>query len=263
MNEITSIALVLISVYLLLAAFLYIYQRKLIYYPMPVDTEFGATEVVVDNQGIRLHGWILNPGQDKAVIYFGGNSELITHRRGFFEDVFRDYSVYLINYRGYGNSQGNPSEAGLFSDALAIFDYAAARHDSVSAYGRSLGSGVAVYLAATRQLEKLILLTPYDSVVAVAQKAYPLFPVRYLIKDRFDSAALAGDIDIPVLISSAEFDREIKLAHTLALKKSFNRALVDYQMIAGAEHNNIVDFPNYRETVQQFVLRRSVRPDDS
>lgn len=253
MIEITSIALVLIGVYLLLAAFLYLFQRKLLYFPVPVDPAFVAEQVVVDNHGTRLQGWVLNPGKRRAVLYFGGNSELVTHRRGFFEDVFRDYSVYLINYRGYGNSEGSPSEAGMFSDALAIYDQLITRHDSIIAYGRSLGSGVAVYLAARRPLEKLILLTPYDSVEAIAQKLYPMFPVRYLIKDRFDSAAIAPDIEIPVMITSAEFDREVKLSHTLALKMRFIRAPLKYLMIAGAAHNNIVDFPDYRDALREFV----------
>ena len=256
MTEIIFIALALTGVYLLLAAFLYLYQRKLIYFPVALDPNFVAEQVVVDNRGTRLRGWVLNPGQRKAVIYFGGNSEMITHRRGFFEDVFCDYSVYLINYRGYGDSEGSPSEAGLFSDALAIYDQLSSRHDSIRAYGRSLGSGVAVYLASRRPLEKLILLTPYDSVAAVAQKIYPMFPVRYLIKDRFDSAALAPEIEAPVLITSAEHDREIKLSHTLALKQRFTRAPLDYMMISGAAHNNIVDFPDYREAVRKFVSSR-------
>jgi len=263
MNEIISIILVLVSLYLLLAAFLYIYQRKLIYHPMPVDPEFDADEVSIDNKGTLLHGWVLNPGKPRAMIYFGGNSEMVTHRREYFETVFSDYSVYLINYRGYGKSQGSPNECGMFSDALAIYDELIKQHDSISAYGRSLGSGVAVYLAAMRPLEKLILLTPYDSVAAVAQGIYPLFPTRYLIRDRFDSASRAGSIDVPVLITSAENDREIRLPHTLALKQKFNSALVVYQMIAGAAHNDIIDFPEYRVVVQSFLLGRKPKPDGS
>ena len=178
---------------------------------------------------------------------------MITHRQEFFESVFSDYSVYLINYRGYGNSEGSPSESGLFSDALAIYDQISGQHDAISAYGRSLGSGVAVYLAAQRPLQKLILLTPYDSVVEVAQKLYPMFPIRYLIKDRFDSASLAAGIKIPVLITSAENDREIPLQHTLALKQSFTASTVEYLMIAGAAHNDIVDFPQYRVALKEFI----------
>ena len=242
-----------IALYLSAGAWLYLRQRRLIYYPVAHDRDFAAEALRLVNDGVELHGWRLNPGRDKAVIYFGGNSEMVTHRREFFEDVFRDYSVYLFNYRGYGLSQGSPSEAALCADALAIFDWVSARHASVAAYGRSLGSGVAVYLAAHRPLERLLLLTPYDSVAEVAQRLYPIFPARWLLKDRFDSAALAGRIEVPVMIASAEHDREIPLAHTLALRARFTRAPVRYVEIAGAAHNDIVDFPAYRDAVRNFV----------
>ncbi|MCP4876147.1 MAG: alpha/beta hydrolase [Gammaproteobacteria bacterium] len=253
MKEITAIILVLASIYLLFAAYLWLFQRKMIYYPTSIDPAFGANEIKVDNQGILLHGWVLNPGQRKALIYFGGNSELITHRQAYFDEVFGDHSVYLVDYRGYGKSRGSPSESGLFSDSLAIYDHLSTQHESVIAYGRSLGSGVAVYLATQRPLHKLILLTPYDSVAEVAQKLYPMFPIRYLIKDRFDSASRAAQIEMPVLIASAEQDREIALSHTLALKQSLSRADVEYVQIAGAAHNDIVDFPDYRSVVKKFI----------
>ena len=254
-KEFTSIAALLIGIYLVMAAFLYLYQRKLIYFPVPHDAQFVAEEVNIDNQGTRLHGWVLNPGRRGAVIYFGGNSELITHRREFFEDVFDDHSIYLVNYRGYGKSEGRPSEAGLFSDALAIYDHVRERHPAVIAYGRSLGSGVAVHLAAERRLDRLILLTPYDSVAEIGQRSYPIFPVRLLIRDRFDSAARAAEISTPVLITAAEQDRVIPLPRTLALRAAFSNAPLQYQVIAGAAHNDIVDFPAYRDAVRTFLRR--------
>jgi len=258
MKEITAFILVLSSVYLLISAYLYLFQRNLIYFPVSLDPAFRAQEIVVENLDVKLHGWVLNPGRTKAVIYFGGNSELVTHRSHYFETVFADYSVYLVNYRGYGKSEGNPSESALFSDALAIYDHIRESHVSdgkvsITAYGRSLGSGVAVYLAANRKLEQLILLTPYDSIAEVAQKLYPLFPVRWLIKDRFDSASRAAEITIPVLIGGAELDRVIDLQHTLALRQRFTRARVKYQQIKGAAHNDIIDFPQYRTLVERFI----------
>ncbi len=239
--------------YLLLAAALFLYQRRMIYFPTAAVPDFNAAAISIDNRGTRLHGWVLNPGRQQAMIYFGGNSESITHRRGFFEDVFADYSVYLIDYRGYGASGGKPSESGFFSDALAIYDDIVQRHESITAYGRSLGSGVAVFLAAHRPLVKLILLTPYDSITAVAQRLYPLLPVRLLLRDRFDSAALAPRIDNPVFIASAEHDRRIDLSHTLALKSAFERAPITYCMVAGAAHHDIVDFAEYREALGRFI----------
>lgn len=253
MKEITYTLLVLAGIYLLIAALLFVFQRKLIYYPVPVDPAFRADEIIIENTGIELHGWVLHPGRAHALIYFGGNSEPITARREYFDSLFADYSVYLVNYRGYGNSQGQPSETALFADALAIYDGIRPRHESISAYGRSLGSGVAVYLAARRPVDRLILLTPYDSIAAVAQSAYPLFPVDFLIRDRFDSAALAAQIDGPVLIASAELDRVIGLQHTLALRHNFIRAEVDYVQIEGAAHNDITEFAQYHEAVARFI----------
>lgn len=253
MHEIVAIFLLLAAVYLLLGALLYLFQRRLIYYPMPVDPDFNAQPVCIDNRGTRLRGWVLHPDRPRAVIYFGGNSELISNRAALFDDLFRDDSVYLINYRGYGDSDGKPSEAGLCADALAIYDEISPRHDRIIAYGRSLGSGVAVYLAAQRALHQLVLVTPYDSIAAVAQKAYPLFPVRWLIRDRFDSAALAGKIDIPVLIVSAEHDRVVRLEHTLELKRRFARAAVSYAMIEGAAHNDVTEFADYRRVLTEFL----------
>ena len=255
MKEIASLALLLFAIYLLIAAFLFVYQRRLLYFPTSVDPDFEAEEISVDNAGTRLHGWVLHPGKERAVIYFGGNSELITHRQEYFDSQFADYTVYLINYRGYGKSQGSPSETDLFSDALAIYDQVRSRHDAVLAYGRSLGSGVAVYLAANRPLDKLILLTPYDSIAEVAQRLYPVFPVKYLIRDRFDSAAMAAQIQVPVLIASAGNDRVIELRHTLALRERFTRAEVEYVQIEGAAHNDIPEFAQYREAISRFIAQ--------
>jgi pimeloyl-ACP methyl ester carboxylesterase len=253
MKELTYILLALVGIYLLVAALLFVFQRRLIYIPVPIDPAFSADEIIIDSQDVELHGWVLHPGKARAVIYFGGNSEPISQRRDYFDSLFADYSVYLVNYRGYGRSQGEPGEAALFADALAIYDRIQPRHTSISAYGRSLGSGVAVYLATRRPLDRLILLTPYDSLVEVAQRLYPLFPIRYMLRDRFDSAALAGQIEIPVLITSAELDRVIRPQQTLALRRSFTRARVAYMQIAGAAHNDVTRFPEYRAAVARFI----------
>ena len=260
MKELTSLLLGLAVIYLLIAAFLFVNQRKLIYHPMPADPRVDAEQATIDNQGIRLRGWVLNPGKPRALVYFGGNAEVISASQLFFETVFSDYSVYLINYRGYGDSEGSPSEAALFADALAIYDRISPQHNSVTAYGRSLGSGVAVYLASQRKLARLILVTPFDSVTSIAQQLYPWLPVRLLLRDRFDSASRAGEIDVPVLLISAENDREIRLEHTLALKNRFTRAPLEYRVIAGAGHNDITSFPDYRALLMDFTR---VRPDDS
>ena len=127
---------------------------------------------------MTLRGWKLNPGKSGALLYFGGNAERLDASRDEFARLFPDRTVYLLSYRGYGASEGQPGEAALFGDALALYDAARARHPRrrYAVIGRSLGSGVASYLASQRPVERLALVTPFDSLAEVAQAHYPVVP---------------------------------------------------------------------------------------
>ncbi len=248
--------LALISIfYLLLLLTMFLFQRNLLYYPVPYQHGINRDEVSFSNNGLTLHGWILNPGKTKALIYFGGNSEAIENNIENFETIFKDHSVYLIHYRGYGKSEGKPTEAGLFSDAIAIYDNITSRYQSISLMGRSLGSGVAVYLAAKRQTEKLILLTPYDSIAEVAQYHYPFVPARLVARDRFESFRYAPEVTAPVLIITAELDRVVPVERALKLSEFFKNNQVTYKMVNSAAHNNVTDYPEYLHLLSDFVGR--------
>jgi pimeloyl-ACP methyl ester carboxylesterase len=187
------------------------------------------------------------------MIYFGGNSEAIENNIVNFEADLSDYSVYLIHYRGYGKSEGKPTEDGLYSDALAIYDAIKEKYESISSMGRSLGSGVAVYLAAHREIDKLILLTPYDSIVKVAQVHYPFVPAHYVARDRFEAFQYAPGISASVLIVTAELDRVVPVERGLKLREYFSPEQVTYKMIPSAAHNNITEFEEYRQLLKRFV----------
>ena len=248
-----SLLLLFAVAYLLIGALLYLMQRNLLFYPVPARDGIAEETIILKNDDLSLHGWILNRGQQKALIYFGGNSEDITDNINQFKDLFKNHTVYLINYRGYGKSQGKPTEQGLFSDAIFIYDQILNSHSSISLMGRSLGSGVAVYLASKRNIKQLLLLTPYDSLAEVAQTHYPYFPTRYLLKDRFDSVSYAKDINVPTLIVSAEFDQVVPVKHAEKLRDQFTQARVSYYLIAGAEHNDVTSFPRYRQVIEAFI----------
>ena len=253
MKSIITILLLLALAYLLIGALLYLLQRNLLFYPVPAREGISEETIIFKNDDISLYGWILNKGQKKALIYFGGNSEDITNNITQFRKLFKNYTVYLVNYRGYGKSQGTPTQQGLFSDAVSIYDQILGLYSSVSLMGRSLGSGVAVYLAAKRNIEKLLLLTPYDSLAEVAQTHYPYFPARYLVKDRFDSITYAKYIRIPVLIITAEFDQVVPVKHALKLRDQFTQARISYHSISGAEHNDVTSFLHYRQLIESFI----------
>jgi hypothetical protein len=239
--------------YLLIVALVYLRQRSMLFYPVPASEGIMEETISFKNRDISLHGWVLNKGQAEAMIYFGGNAEDITNNIDLFKDLFKNFTVYLIDYRGYGNSQGEPTEQGLFSDAIAIYDQIQALHPSISLMGRSLGSGVAVYLASKRDIEQLFLLTPYDSVAELAQTHYPYLPARYLARDRFESITYAKNINAPVLIIAAELDRVVPYKHAEKLRDQFTRAQVSYHLIAGARHNDVTSFPRYREVIEAFI----------
>ena len=256
MKTILSLIYLSVAVYLLCLGLLYFLQRSLLYQPVSGVADIQRETISFDNEGLKLHGWRLNKGRSRALIYFGGNSETISDNILQFEALFKDYTIYLINYRGYGKSEGKPSEAGLFSDALAIYDQIKASHSSINLFGRSLGSGVAVYLATKRRIEQLFLLTPYDSVAAVAQTHYPVFPVKYLIKDRFDSIQYAPKVTAPVLIITAEYDRVVPIKHSEILRDNLVNTSVNYHRISGAAHNNVTNFPGYLEEIERFIKSR-------
>lgn len=257
MKFLFSLITLLALAYLLLLAAMFLFQRSLLYYPVPYQPGIKQAEVSFENGGINLHGWILNPGRSKAIIYFGGNAESIENNIVNFEHLFKDYSVYLIHYRGYGKSEGEPTESALFSDALAIYDAIQAQYQSISLMGRSLGSGVAVYLASKRNTEKLILLTPYDSIVEVAQHHYPFVPVRYAARDRFESIRYAPTVTAPVLMVTAELDQIVPVERAIRLKEFLTNTLVTYKMIESAGHNDdFAEFPEYQQLLSDFVGHR-------
>lgn len=253
MKLILSIVVTITVVYVLLLAAIFVFQRQLLYFPVPHPRGVNAQEVEFENEGLKLRGWIINPGRSRAVIYFGGNAEAIENNIADLETDFKNYSFYLVHYRGYGKSEGNPTEGGLYSDALAIYDAISKKYESVSLIGRSLGSGVAVYLAAHRSIDKLILLTPFDSITEVARMHYPFIPVHYVARDRFEAFRFAPEITAPVLMVTAERDRVVPVERALKLREYFSPAQLTYRMIGSANHNNITEFSEYRQLLSEFL----------
>jgi pimeloyl-ACP methyl ester carboxylesterase len=194
-------------------------------------------------------------GPHALVIYFGGNGEevspMVTQARHF-----PGCALLVMNYRGYGSSEGKPSERALVADALSLYDHAAALPGidgkRIIAMGRSLGSGVAVALAASRPLAGVILVTPYDSMVAVAHTHYPLLPVSLLLKHRFESAERAPAIHAPGLILTAGDDRVIPRKHSDALYAVWGGAKTKVE-IPGADHNSIDAYPAYWSAIADFL----------
>ena len=252
-TAIILLILLLVAGYILAALHLYINQRSMIYFPHKGPSDSHDTTFELQSDGHILKGWIVNPGRKKAIIYFGGNSERIEGNIAAFQNIFPHYTLYLLNYRGFGESDGKPTEAGLYLDALAIYDHLKAEHVHISVIGRSLGSGVATWLAASRKVEKLILVTPFDSAQELAQRAYPYFPMSLLLKDKHDSWSRAKQIDSRILMMIASDDAIISREHSDRLAEQFKPEQIEVMVIDEATHNTISTHPEFFDTMKNFM----------
>ncbi|MCS5694192.1 lysophospholipase [Cyanobium sp. FGCU-6] len=210
-------------------------QRSFIYFPQPAADPSGRLEMMVEGKRI-LVAHRPHPGP-RALIYFGGNAEDVSLTRGDLALLLPDTALYLLHYRGYGGSEGQPSEAALRADAQALYSLVARRHRQVSVAGRSLGTGPAVHLAATQPVRRLVLLVPFDSLLAVARNAMPWLPVDLLLRDRWDAAAEAPRVTAPTTIVAAELDQVVPPAHARALQAAFRPGVAELLVVSGLDHN--------------------------
>lgn len=234
-----------------LIALMYAKQRSLLFYPQFTRNPPAAPDFRFDVDGATLRGWAVNPGQPRALLYFGGNAEDVSLNRDDVAAWAVDHTVYLVAYRGYGHSGGEPSEAALAADAIALFDHVAASHRSVDVIGRSLGSGVAVHVAAVRPVRRLALITPFDSVLRVGQGHYPWAPLAWLMKDPFESWRRAPRLTMPTLVVIAGQDNVTPPENGEALVAALPQP-PEVLRLPDAQHSNVQVFPQYDAALRRF-----------
>ena len=239
-------AVVVVLAYAVLCGVLYFFQRSMIYFPQPRAVGLGVEPVVMAMaDGTSVNVTVRpNLGPD-ALIYLGGNAEDVSHQLPALAAAFPGHAVYLMHYRGYGGSGGQPSEVVLVSDALELFDRVHRDHERVLVVGRSLGSGVAVQVASARPVHRLVLVTPYHSILALAQQRFAWVPVGWLLQDRYESWRHAHKVKAPTVLIAAEHDNVIPRASTDALHARFAPGVARFHVLPGTGHNTIGDHRLY------------------
>jgi uncharacterized protein len=231
-------------IYAALCLALFLGQRSFLYYPQAKSAADDNT-LTLDIDGERVLVTTRPRPRSEAVIYFGGNAEDVSHSLPTLADAFPDRYLYAMNYRGYGGSSGKPSEIALIADALALFDRVHADHLHIVVIGRSLGSGIAVHIASERPVERVVLITPYDSLLNVAATQFSYFPLHWLMLDKFESWRYAPKVTAPTQLIAAQNDEVIPAASTTALYKHFSRSHSTLTVIPGVSHNTISESPDY------------------
>jgi len=253
MNKILKkISILLLIGYVGTGLFLYLNQRSFLYFPTPnISTPY--TQMTLHNERETINIIVLNKGYENAILYFGGNAESMAQSSAEIARQFPTFTVYLMDYRGYGGSTGEASEEGLYSDALKLYDTIKSKHKKISIGGRSLGSGIATYVAAHREVSKLALITPFDSIINVAQEMYPIFPISFLLHDTYDSLSRIKKIKAKTMIVIAQNDNVITRERTQHLIDAFDPGQLEVVTIKSRGHMDISSDTKYYKIMQDFI----------
>jgi uncharacterized protein len=266
-----AILLVVVAVLAASVGLLWAFQRHLIYLPSPgpvppaASVLPGAEDVSFQTaDGLRLRGWFVPPvggarPPGPAVLVCNGNGGDRSMRAALAVALSRlGLAVLLFDYRGYGGNPGSPTEAGLAADARAALGYLAGRPEvdpeRVVYFGESLGAAVALRLATERPPAALVLRSPFASLAEVGQRHYPVLPVSLLLRDRYDSAALAGRLSAPLLVVAGGRDRIVPASHS---RRLFAAAPQPKRLVVleGADHNDLdlLAGPRLVEELRSFL----------
>ena len=249
-------------------------QRKLVFNPTvkrevdrPRSSGHRTRAVVLRaDDGTKLAGWLMTPksvGPHPAVLYFGGRSEEVSWVVRDAGKLFPGMAVLAVNYRGYGASQGDPDEQHMVDDGRMLFDWLA-KHGQidpqrVAVVGRSLGSGVAVQVALERPAHSIVLITPYDSILAIAKRRFRAVPVEFVLRHRFESIKYAPALKAPTYVLRAASDDIVPHSHTDLLVAQLGQLHMD-EIVPDSDHMNIPYLPATQSMIANFLQTQFARP---
>lgn len=263
-RKLRRILAVFVILYVMIGSSLYFLQEKLMFLPTTLDEDFTYSfqypfeelflkpeENVLIN---ALH--FKNENPKGVILYFHGNAGDLS-RWGQITEYFvkKNYDVLVMDYRTYGKSKGKLSEQGFYNDAQYCYDYLKDRYNEsdIVLYGRSLGTGIANYLASKNRPKQLVLETPYYSISDIAKHRFPMFPVTSLIKYKFNSFEFILDVTCPITIIHGTDDQVVPYSSGKKLFEIAPKDNVSIKTIEGGGHNNLVSFDAYHEAINDTL----------
>lgn len=265
MKRLKIILLVLLGIYVFGGVALYFLQEKFIFldkalpadYQFDFPSDFKEVNLSTDD-GARLHALHFAQTDPKGVIlYYHGNAGTL-HRWGEVVQyhVGLGYDVVVMDYRGYGKSTGPRSQSSLLADAQQFYEYTRQHYaeDQITVYGRSLGTGLATYVASKNNPKRLMLETPYHDLKSLAQRYYPIFPVGLALRFNFKSNVYAQSVNCPIYIFHGTEDEVVPYRHGQRLYEVIPEGKAEFFTIPEGEHKNLIKFAEFRRAVES-VLR--------
>ena len=247
------IGLCAVLIYALIILAVYVFQEKLIFQgsSLPDDFKFDIEvpfeEVYLNTpDSARIHGVVLKAKARKNITRWGNLAAYFTKY---------DYDVFVIDYRGYGKSTGNRTEALLHEDALLAYQYLSKQYNEseIVIYGRSLGTGLACQLASKVKPKELILETPYHNFREMLSERLMILPTKKIFRYSFNSMDFIGKITCPVFIFHGTSDNVVPIEYGQKLAEFGNKELLKFFTIENGQHNNLSEFSQYNNLMKEIL----------
>ena len=246
--------------------FVFFPVAELLYTPNDVNLEYEDVRIQTSD-GLALQGWFISgkaeTGSNVTWLWFHGNGGNIGHRIGELALAHHrtQANIFIFDYRGYGGSEGAPSETGTYLDSRAVMEYLSSRSDVDSGrivyLGHSLGAAVAVELALTQPPMAMVLVSPFASVHDMANLTLPFLPIGWLVRNHYDSISRIQQLDVPVLVLHGDQDETVPINQGRKLYRAANQPK-RFQVLEGAAHNNTFEVApvQYWGTIEAFLAER-------
>lgn len=262
-RRIKRIVTALAFVYLLGGIALYFIQDKILFHPLSLPREhrfsfdhpFEEINIPFQKENLSIVKFKTVDSCKGIVLFYHGNMENVEHYKkypAFF--LSNHYDVWMIDYPGFGKSSGKRSEKRMDDEALLMYDLAKRQisSDRLIIYGKSIGTGVAAYVAANRNCKRLILETPYYSLSSLARHYFPIYPVDWLIQYTFPVHDYLNKVEAPVTILHGTSDEVVPYQQSIRLKKEDPK--IELIIIESGKHNNLSDFTTFRQKIDSLLL---------
>ncbi len=269
MPGILKLVIIAIGVYAALSLYVYYMQSSLIYFPNMPGRELVTTPeninltyqdvTFVTDDNIKLHGWFIPNDNAKAtLLFFHGNAGNISHRLQSIEIFHRlGLNVFIIDYRGYGQSEGKVSEKGTYRDADAAWNYLTdtqgINEKQIIIFGRSLGASIASWLASKHAPAALIIESGFTSVPAMGQRFYPFLPIRWLTHFKYNTKKYVKNISCPVLVAHSKNDDIIPFDEGRQIFAAADEPKQFLEMRGGHNDGFMVSGSTYVEGLRAFI----------
>lgn len=249
----------------MIATALYFLQEKILFLPTVLEQEYvyefdyPFEELhLKPEEDVKLNALHFKAENPKGVIlYFHGNAGDLSRWGNIVQHfVYLNYDVFIMDYRTYGKSTGKLNEQSFYNDAQYCYDYVLKHYseDQITLYGRSIGTGLASFLASKNKPKQLILETPYHSILDVAKHRFPLLPVTFLLKYQFPSFEFISEVDCPITMFHGTDDSVVPYSSAEKLKAAAPSEQTQFITVEGGGHNDLIEFDMYRETIKDILL---------